>query len=199
MGDSISVKNYKKLTIIAWVVSIAVPVVVAVLSGLDPSIDVNINRAIFPTINATINSCVAICLILSLVAIKKKNIVAHNRFMNIAIALSVLFLLTYVTSRLIFKDALYGDINLDGVVDAAEKASVSSSRGIYLFILITHISLSAIIIPFVSFSYLRGIKAKELGLEYYAKHRKLAKFTFPLWLYVAVTGVAVFFFMKNYY
>ncbi len=90
-------------------------------------------------------------------------------------------------------DTKFGDSNGDGVLDAAEKAQVGAVRFVYYFILITHILLSIIVIPMVLFTYVRALA------EQFDRHKKLAKITFPIWLYVAVTGVIVFLMISPYY
>ena len=110
-----------------------------------------------------------------------------------AMALSIAFLVSYVSHHLLAGDTRFGDVNHDNAVDAAELAAVGSSRMIYFIILITHIFLAAIILPFILFTTYRAMVAE------WSKHRKLAKITWPIWLYVSITGVAVYLMISPYY
>ena len=110
-----------------------------------------------------------------------------------AIVLSSLFLLSYICHHLLAGDTKYGDINHDGVVSADEKVLAGPVRYVYYFILSTHIILSGIIIPLVLFTLQRAFQ------ERFDKHRRLARITWPVWFYVAVTGVIVYLMISKYY
>lgn len=171
-------KKYNK-----WIVvlSIIIPVVVAALFRIKLS-DFGINvkpLSFLPPIYATINGITAVLLVFAVKAIKNGNRSLHERLVKTAITCSVLFLLMYVAYHMTSDSTPYGG---EGVL-----------KYIYLFILITHIILSIIIIPFVLITYVRGISGN------FEKHRKIAKITFPLWLYVAVTGVIVYLMISPYY
>jgi putative membrane protein len=146
-----------------------------------------------PPIYATTNGITAIVLIIAVVAIKNGNRKLHERLMTIAIALSVAFLVMYVAYHMTSVSAVFGDLNHNQVLDSAEKLNVGSLRMVYLLILITHIILSIAIIPLVLITYVRALADK------FDKHKKLAKITFPIWLYVAVTGVIVYLMISPYY
>ena len=113
--------------------------------------------------------------------------------MTFAIALSLAFLAMYVAYHMTADSTKFGDVNHDGILDAVEKAKIGAVRYLYAFILITHILLSIIIIPFVLVTYVRALAKR------FDKHKKIAKITFPLWLYVAVTGVVVYLMISPYY
>ncbi len=171
-------KKYNK-----WIVvlSIIIPVAVAALFRIKLS-DFGINvkpLSFLPPIYATINGITAVLLVFAVKAIKNGNRSLHERLVKTAITCSVLFLLMYVAYHMTSDSTPYGG---EGVL-----------KYIYLFILITHIILSIIIIPFVLITYVRGISGN------FEKHRKIAKITFPLWLYVAVTGVIVYLMISPYY
>jgi len=171
-------KKYNKWIII---LSILIPVVVAILFRVklsDFGVDVQ-PLTFLPPIYATINGITAVLLVFAVKAIKNGNRALHERLVKIAITCSVLFLAMYVAYHMTSESTSYGG---EGVM-----------RGVYFFILITHILLSIIIIPFVLITYVRGISGN------FAKHRKIAKITFPLWLYVAVTGVIVYLMISPYY
>jgi putative membrane protein len=110
-----------------------------------------------------------------------------------ALVLSVLFLVSYIAHHLLAGEAKFGDSNHDGLVDEQELLAVGNTRLIYFIILITHIFLAAIILPFILFTAYRALTAE------YSLHKKLAKITWPLWLYVAVTGPVVYWMIHPYY
>ncbi|WP_100614139.1 DUF420 domain-containing protein [Confluentibacter citreus] len=167
-------KKYNKLIVI---LSVAIPIVVAILFGVKiPNVE---PLSFLPPIYATINGLTAIILIFALIAIKNKNLVLHENLMTTAIWCSVVFLVMYVAYHMTSDSTKFGG---EGVV-----------KYIYYFILITHILLSIIVIPFVLITYVRAITN---NIE---KHKKIAKITFPLWFYVAVTGVIIYIMISPYY
>lgn len=188
-----SLESKFKGSIIA--VSIIIPVAVAVLFSVklkDFGFDVA-PLSFLPPIYAGINGLTAVLLVAAVMAIKKGNRKLHEQLMTFAIACSVVFLVMYVAYHMTAESAKFGDTNFDGTLDEAEKAAAGGIRYLYYFILLTHIALSVIIIPMVLFTYVRALAAQ------FDKHKKLAKITFPIWLYVAVTGVVVYFMISPYY
>jgi putative membrane protein len=176
-------------------VSILIPVAVAVLFTVklkDFGIEVE-PLSFLPPIYASINGLTALLLIMGVMAIKNGNQKVHERFMTTAIACSVVFLVMYVAYHMTADSTVYGDIDGNKILDATEKANAGAARDVYLFILLTHIALSIIIIPLVLITYVRALAAR------FDKHKKIAKITFPLWLYVAVTGVVVYLMISPYY
>lgn len=171
-------------------VSIAVPLVVAILFNV--SIE-GVDFSFLPPIYATINGLTALILILSVVSIKQGKRELHQKLMSVAVILSLLFLLCYVAYHMTSESTIYGDVDHNGVRDAREAALIGSSYYIYAFLLLSHILLSLIVLPLVLFTYLKGWSDK---IE---SHRKWAKITFPIWLYVAVSGVVVYFMISPYY
>ena len=170
--------NYvKSYNIWIWVVSILIPIVVAILFMIRIP---NVAPLDFlPPIYASINGLTAIILILAFSAIRKKNISLHEKLMKIAISLSVIFLVMYVAYHMTSDPTPYGGT---GVL-----------RPLYFFILISHIILSIGIIPLVLITYVRAIS--KLFLD----HKKIARFTFPIWMYIAVTGVIIYLMISPYY
>jgi len=165
------VKNFKRFTIIA---SIAIPVVVAVLFGVKiPGVDLSF----LPRIYATINGVTAFLLIGALVAIKQKNIALHERLIKTCLVLSLLFLASYVAYHMTSDSTKYG----------------GAYKEIYFFILISHILLSIAVVPLVLFTYLFAWQGD------FEKHKKWTKITWPLWFYVAVTGVIVYWMISPFY
>ncbi len=184
----------RSLTLPIIIVSIAVPLLVAFII-LVPSVKVNFgfNTSVLPLFHAVLNSTTAVLLLASLYFIKNGHVQAHKRANLLAVLLSAVFLVSYVIYHASNPSTIYGDLNKDGVLSDAEKAAAGVTRYIYYFILVSHILLSGIIIPFVLFTLQRAYQEK------FDKHRKLAKITWPLWFYVAVTGVVVYLMVSKYY
>jgi putative membrane protein len=173
----------KEKTYNRWIVvlSVAVPVVVAALFGVNlRRLGFNVEPLTFlPPIYATINGLTAAVLVIAVVAIKKGNRKLHERLMKTAIVLSAAFLVMYVAYHMTSDSTKFGG---EGLI-----------RYVYYLILVTHILLSIVIIPFVLITYVRAITN---NIE---RHKKIAKITFPMWLYVAVTGVIVYLMISPYY
>jgi putative membrane protein len=176
-------------------VSITITVVVALLFSFklkDFGIDVK-PLSFLPPIYASINGITAILLITALYAIKNGNQALHQKLMTTAIICSVLFLVMYVAYHLTAGDTKFGDSNHDGILDITEKENTGGIRFLYYFILLTHILLSIAVIPLVLFTYVRALART------FDKHKKLARIAFPIWLYVAVTGVIIYLMISPYY
>jgi putative membrane protein len=172
-------KNDKTARALILTVSFVVFAAVVVLSKFKLEVDLGFNVHIFALVNAIINSAVSILLVWALVAVKQKNYLLHKKIMLAAIGLSVLFLVSYIAHHLLAGETKFG--------------GSGAMRGIYYFILATHIPLAAIILPFILFTAYRSLTGE------FAKHKKLAKYTWPLWLYVSITGVLVYWFISPYY
>ena len=164
-----------------WLLSIVIPLAVAALFGVNlKKLGFDVEPLTFlPPIYATINGFTAIVLVLAVIMIKKGNRVAHERLMKLAIALSVCFLLLYIGYHMTSESTKFGG---EGTV-----------KYIYYFILLTHIVLSVAVIPLVLITYVKALSKR------FDKHKKIAKITFPLWLYVAITGVVVYLMISPYY
>lgn len=186
-------KNDKKARWLILTFSLIVFAVIVVLSKVHLKVDLGFDVHIFATANAFINSTVAVLLVAALVFVKQKKYLAHKKTMQAAMVLSILFLVCYITHHLLSGDTLYGDVNGDGILDDAERATVAGSRMFYLIILLTHIFLAAIILPFILFTAYRGMTAE------FPKHKKLARITWPIWFYVSVTGPVLYFLISPYY
>ena len=182
--------NQKKYKQIAIIVSVILPVAVAILFGVKIE---GYNFGFLPSIYATINRLTAVVLLSAYFAIKKKKKNLHKNLINVAVILSVGFLVMYVIYHATSDSTIFGDSNHNGIIEEAEALAISSIKYLYYFILISHIILSIIITPFVCFTYLRG------WLGDYEGHKKLTRITFPLWMYVAITGVIVFLMISPYY
>ncbi len=176
-------------------VSILIPIVVAILFNVklkDFGIIVE-PLSFLPPIYASINGLTAVLLIAAVIAIKNGNRKLHEKLMTTAIGCSIVFLVMYVAYHMTADSTKFGDLDHNGIVDATELAAVGSMRLVYFLILITHIILSIIIIPMVLFTYVRALASE------FDRHKKLARITFPIWLYVAVTGVVVYLMISPYY
>jgi putative membrane protein len=186
-------KNDRKAKLFIWTVSIIVFVAVAFLSKFKLTVDLGFNPHLFAKASAAVNSVVAFLLVAGLITIKQKRYSLHKMIMVNAMLLSVLFLLCYIGHHLLAGETKYGDINHDGLVDEAELLQAGGLRTLYYIILITHIPLAAIILPFILFTAYRALTGE------YEQHKKLTRFTWPVWFYVAVTGVIVYYMISPYY
>lgn len=185
--------NDKFFLRLIWVVTAVVLVVVAGLK-LAPAPE---NKPPFiyllPHLIGAINATCAILLVVSLMFIRRKKIQAHKTTNIVTFILSSVFLIFYILFHLYEKDTRYGDVDHNGVLNATELAAVSGTRMIYFFILSTHIVLAIIVLPLILVSFLRGF---SMQVE---RHRKIVKWAFPVWLYVAVSGVVVYLMISPYY
>ena len=186
-------KNDKKATVLIIVFSIIIFTAVSFLTKIKIDVALGFDVHIFALVNAIINSLIAVLLLLALIAVKNRKYLLHKRVMVTALILSVVFLVSYITHHLLAGEAIYGDADHDGVLSDAERLAVSGSRSIYLIILLSHIFLAGIILPFILFTAYRGLIAE------YPRHKKLARITWPLWFYVAVTGPLVYWMIHPYY
>jgi len=147
-----------------------------------------------PMLNATLNGTCTILLLTSLYFIKQGNIKVHKRLNIITFCLSSLFLVSYILFHYLMRtDTLYGDADFDGVLSPAERAAAGGMRTLYLSILVPHIVLAAGVLPLILLSFYRGLQMQV------AKHKKLVRWAFPIWLYVTASGVIVYLMIQPYY
>lgn len=146
-----------------------------------------------PALNALFNGSCAVLLIVSLIAIKQKNIELHKKLNLTAFVLSCLFLISYVTAHYFIPDTKYGDSNHNGIMEEIEKAAVSGIKPFYLILLLTHILLAIVVLPLVLLSFYYGLSDQRI------KHKKLTRFSYPIWLYVTISGVVVYVMISPYY
>lgn len=172
-------KNDKQARLLILTVSFVVFAAVVVLSRVQLDVDLGFNPHVFAMINAVINSLVSMLLVAGLLAVKQRKYVQHKKIMMVAMVLSVLFLVSYIAHHLFAGETKFGG---EGTL-----------KTIYYVILFTHIPLAGIILPFILFTAYRGLTGE------YASHRKLSKYTWPLWLYVSITGVLVYLLIAPYY
>jgi putative membrane protein len=172
-------KNDKLANWLIGIVSLVVFVVVVALGRIEWKVDLGFDPHVFARVNAVVNSLVAVLLMAGLIAIKQRKYVLHKQLMFAAMILSIVFLVSYICHHLFAGDTKFGG---EGAI-----------RYFYFIILISHIFLAAIILPFILFTAYRALVSE------FPRHKKLAKITWPIWFYVAVTGVVVYFMISPYY
>jgi len=186
-------KNDKKARMLILSFSVIIFILISALGKYKLDINLGFDEHIFAKANAVINSMVAVLLLAGLFSAKTKRYTTHRNIMLTAMALSVLFLLSYVLHHLFAGEARFGDVNHDGIVSETEKIAAGSVRYFYYVLLSTHILLAGIVLPFILFTAYRALINEN------AAHRKLAKITWPIWFYVAVTGPVVYLLISPYY
>lgn len=187
--------NTAKTNRLIWILSVLIPLAVVGLLIFPPPEGVRLpfNHAVLPKLIAATNSLTALCLIAALFFIKQKKIALHKASINTAMVASLFFLLFYILHHLFSGETKFGDLDHNGVLSEVEKLQAGSIRYFYYFVLLTHILLSTAVIPFVLFAYVRGYTMQVEA------HRKIVKITYPLWLYVAVSGVLCYILLSPYY
>lgn len=176
------IKNEALTNKVILALSLVIPVAVAALRYIpQPELSEQAKESLYalPLLNACLNGSAFFMLVAALLAIKRKNVAAHKRFTTIAVLLSALFLVSYVIFHYTTAPTAYGGEGF--------------SRPLYYFILISHILLSAVIVPLALLAYAHGFSGR------YEKHRKIVKLAFPMWLYVTSTGVIVYLMISPYY
>ena len=172
-------KNDKKASLLIILFSIIVFVAVVFLSKIKLELELPFNVHLFAQINAAINTAVSFLLLVGLLAVKRGRYALHKKVMMTSMVLSLLFLVSYICHHLLSDSTVFGG---EGTI-----------RYVYFFILITHIILAAIILPFILFTSYRALVAE------WPAHKKLARITWPIWFYVSVTGVIVYLLISPYY
>ena len=172
-----NLKRAKQLNRIAYVISAVVLLVVGLMRRI--KIDTDIDFGFLPPFHASLNAITAIILVYALLKVKNRQIEAHKKAMTTAMLTSALFLLSYVVYHITTEETRFGG---EGAI-----------RYVYFFLLITHIVLAAISLPFILFTFIRGFTGQV------TRHKKMAKWVYPLWLYVAVTGPLCYLMLRPYY
>lgn len=167
----------KKLNVAAIAISVVVFLVVLMMRRF--KIDTGIDFSFLPPLHSTLNALAAVALIGALLAIRQRNVHWHRNLMISALILSVLFLFSYVTYHLTTPETLYCK---DGAI-----------RYVYFFLLISHIVLAAVILPFILFTFIRAVTYQ------FDRHVKIARWVYPLWLYVAVSGPILYLMLRDCY
>jgi putative membrane protein len=179
MLEPMIVKNDRRARILIILASIVVFGAVVMLGRVEVPVGGAFDIHIFAKFNAVINTVVSLLLIAGLIAVRNRRYLLHKRIMMTAIVLSVLFLVSYICHHLFAGDTKFG--------------GVGTIRYFYFFILITHIFLAAIILPFILFTAYRAM------ISEFMRHKKIARVTWPIWLYVSITGVLVYLMISPYY
>ncbi len=183
----------KKLGIAAWILTAAVLGLVGLMRRVKIPLPDGLSLSFLPPFHAAVNAAAAVVLVIAFIAVMKGRIALHRRMIMVAMGLSVLFLLSYVAYHFTSSEVKFGDLNFDGVVDKNERTRVGGMRTVYLLLLISHIVLAAVSLPFILFTFIAGWTNR------FATHRKLACWVFPIWLYVAITGPVCYWMLRPYY
>ena len=183
----------KKLTILVWIITVVVLFLVGLMRQVKLGLPDGVTLHFLPPLHAFLNSAAAFSLIMAIVSIKQKSVINHQRWIYMAMGCSLFFLLSYVAYHFTTAETIFGDINKDKILSIEELESAGNTRYIYIAILLSHIILAAISLPFILLTFVYGYTNQ------FVKHRKLAKKIFPIWLYVAVTGPIVYLMLKPYY
>lgn len=179
---------------IIYLISMLIPLVVAFLIFFPAKLSFAGDWVkALPGVHAIINSLTVLSLGCALMAIRKGNIKVHRTFMFASLFLGILFLLSYVMYHSSVESVKFGDLDHDGILSDSESAEAGTSRLIYLVILASHILLSILVVPFVLFAFYYALTNQ---IE---RHKKMVKYTYPVWMYVSITGVVVYFMIKPFY
>lgn len=182
-----------KMKIAVWIISAAVLALVILMQKVKIQLPDGLSLSFLPPFHALLNTMAAISLIMALIFIKKGNVLIHQRWIYCAMICSFIFLLSYVAYHFTTPETKFGDLNGDRKLSTNEISEAGSTRTVYLVILLSHIALAAISLPFILLSFCYGFT------NHFSKHRSLSKKIFPIWLYVAVTGPVVYLMLMPYY
>ena len=183
----------RKLTWVVWIVSVAVLGLVALMQEVKIPIPDNVDLSYLPAFHAILNLSAALFLVAAILAIKKGLVLRHRTMIYGALVCSLVFLLSYVLYHFTTPATIFGDLNGDGQLSEVERMEVGGMRTVYLVILISHVVLAAVSFPFILLTVLYALTNQ------FQKHRRFARRIFPIWLYVAVTGPVVYYFLRPYY
>ena len=186
-------KNDRRARILIFTFSAIVFAAVSFLGKYKLDVQTGFDIHIFARANAVINSIVACLLVAGIITAKRKKYTIHRNIMLTAMLLSVLFLISYICHHLLAGEARFGDLDHNGILSEEERNAAGSVRYFYYALLGTHIVLAGIVLPFILFTAYRAL------IDENAAHRKLAKITWPMWFYVAVTGPVVYLMISQYY
>lgn len=187
------IKNDKKAHILIWIFSVIVFVAISVLDRITIPIKLPFDKHIFALLSAIVNTIVSMLLVAGFITIKMGKRETHKNIMLATMGLSILFLVFYILHHLFTGETKYGDVNHDGMLSDLETKVAGVGRYVYYVIISSHIILAGITMPLVLYSAYRAM----IG-EFYM-HKQLVKVTFPMWLYVAITGVVVYLMISPYY
>jgi putative membrane protein len=183
----------KKLTVLVWVLTVAVLGLVALMRSVKIQIPDGVDLSALPALHAFLNTLAALFLMGAIWAIQKGKVNLHRQMIHLAVVCSFVFLLSYVTYHFTTPATIYGDSDGNGILSESEKVVAGSFRLFYLFILLTHIVLAAVSFPFILLALTYAITNQ------FDKHKKVTRWVFPVWLYVAITGPLVYLLLRPYY
>lgn len=169
----------KKLKIAAWILTAVVLLLVGLMQQIKIELPEGMSLSFLPAVHAILNSCVAVLLVVALLMIKKGNVEAHKKAISAAMICSVIFLACYVSYHITTESTKFG--------------GTGAVKVVYLVLLISHIVLAAVSLPFILFTWISGYT------KHFSSHRKMAKWVFPMWLYVAVSGPICYLMLRPYY
>lgn len=179
------------MNIAAYVITAAVLILVGIMRRV--KIDLGVDFSFLPPVHATLNALAAVILVVAYFFIRNKQVEQHRRAIYAALVCSALFLVSYVLYHFTTPEVIYGDIDHDGELNDAERMAAGSMRTVYLVILLSHIVLAGVSLPFILFTFIRAYTGQ------YNLHRRMARWVFPIWLYVAVTGPVCYWLLRPYY
>ncbi|MBR9999719.1 MAG: DUF420 domain-containing protein [Cyclobacteriaceae bacterium] len=183
-----------KHTVTIMVVSVIIPLVVALLLFMPEKINLSGGWSTFlPHLNGFLNTLTSGILLLGYIFIKNGRVSQHKIMMSSAFVLGTVFLISYITYHATTASTIFGDSNGNGILELQEAAGIGAWRYIYLAILVSHILLAIIVVPFVLFAFYYALTAR------FDMHRKIVRYTLPVWLYVSVSGVVVYLMISPYY
>lgn len=183
----------KKLNRLAWALSGIVLALVVVMRRVKIPLPETVDLSFLPSFHAMINGATAIILLAAFIAIKNKNIKLHQKLVLIALGLSLLFLLSYVAYHFTTTETIYGDFNRNGILEDEERSAVGNARVAYLILLLSHIFLAAVSLPFILLTFIRAYT------QQFEAHKRMARWVFPIWFYVAATGPICYLILLPYY
>ncbi|MEQ9424755.1 MAG: DUF420 domain-containing protein [Cyclobacteriaceae bacterium] len=186
---SLEKKSYSTIIII----SVIVPLLVAYLLFSPEKTGLGEWVKVLPHLHAILNSTCAVVLVVGLVLIKQGNIQAHRAAMSTAFILGALFLISYIIYHSSAGSVKYGDVDGDGVLTELELQAVGGYRTTYIILLLSHIGLSVVVVPLILLAFYYALSNKI------DKHKAIVKYTWPIWFYVAVSGVLVYWMISGYY
>lgn len=181
------------MNIAAGVITVAVWFLVGIMRMPGAKRDLGVDFSFLPPIHALLNTLAAFFLILALYFIKNKQVENHRKAIYAALTCSVLFLVCYVLYHFTTPEIRYGDIDHDRLLSDMEKTAAGSMRTVYLLVLSTHIVLAALSLPFILLTFNRAYTGS------FERHKKMARWVYPVWLYVAITGPICYLMLKPYY
>lgn len=186
-------KLEKKLNVVAGVITLLVLILVGLMRQVKIPLPEGVDLHFLAPFHATVNGITAVVLLFSLIFIKQKRVDLHRKANFLALLLSVLFILSYVAYHFTTPETIFGDANGDGVLSDAERSAVGGRRTAYLVLLLSHIGLAAVSLPFILLTFIRAYT------QQFERHRKMARWVWPIWFYVAVTGPIVYLLLRPYY